>query len=59
MANALKFRVHFTNHGYSCHYASEQDARNAVRDAYFDATIYESNELIASWKVFGGWRDRR
>jgi hypothetical protein len=61
----MKYRIFFTNLGW---YSQEEftdinEAKQYVRSKFFEATIYaydkdwSSAERVASWTVFGGWRD--
>jgi len=53
----MEYKVNFTNFGYSKHYASEEAARAAVKDSGFEASIWKDGTRIASWTVFGGWKN--
>jgi len=57
MATPTPYKVHFTNFGYSNHYVSEQAARDAIKRSGFEASIWFAAKRIASFTIFGGWRN--
>lgn len=53
------FRIWWTNFGYFSQreFTTLDEARSYGKGQCFDHVIYEGDEIIGSWSVFGGWRN--